>query len=104
MKRTAFRMKLNKGFADEYKRRHDEIWPELEALLRKYGVEDYSIFLDSDNGDLFGVLQAQDPDRLKTIGSEPVMKKWWAFMKDMMETNDDGSPVSIDLKEVFHLP
>ena len=61
------------------------------------------IFLDSVNGDLFGVLHAQDPERLKTIGSEPVMKKWWAFMKDIMETNDDGSPVSIDLKEVFHL-
>ena len=46
--RYVFRMRLNQGMAREYERRHDEIWPELVALLKKAGVSDYSIHLDTD--------------------------------------------------------
>jgi L-rhamnose mutarotase len=48
MQRHAFKMKLKPGVAAEYKKRHDEIWPELAAELRAAGVSDYSIFLDEE--------------------------------------------------------
>ena len=104
MHRVAFKMKLFKGTEAEYKRRHDEIWPELKSLLKTTGIEDYSIFLDEESNVLFGVMKVEDKMRLDKLPGHPVMKKWWAYMKDIMETNDDNSPVSIRLNEVFYLP
>ena len=101
--RLAFKMKLHKGQEAEYKKRHDELWPELQLLLKETGVSDYSIFLDESTGDLFGVLKVKDPVLMNALPLHPVMQKWWAFMKDIMESNSDNSPVSIPLKEVFHL-
>jgi len=97
-------MKLFKGREDEYKKRHDAIWPELETLLKKAGVKDYSIFLDEETNILFGYLTIDDKTKLDELPRHPVMKKWWAYMKDIMETNEDNSPVNINLKEVFYLP
>src|SRR6185312_7632921 len=104
MQRVAFKMKLFKGKEAEYKKRHDEIWPELKSLLKTTGIEDYSIFLDEETNILFGVLQVEDAMKLDELPNHPVMKKWWDHMSDIMETNEDNSPVSIRLKEVFHLP
>jgi L-rhamnose mutarotase len=104
MTRVAFKMKLNKGFEEEYKRRHDELWPELQQLLTATGISEYSIFLDEETNILFGVLKAKDPSALNNLPSEPIMQRWWAYMKDIMETNADSSPLSVPLKEVFYLP
>jgi L-rhamnose mutarotase len=104
MPRVAFTMKLFKGKEDEYKKRHDEIWPELSSLLKISGIREYSIFLDEPSSTLFGVLEIDDPGLLDKLPAEPVMKKWWSHMSDIMETNEDNSPVSIPLKEVFYLP
>ena len=104
MQRVAFKMKLFKGYEDEYRKRHDAIWPELKSLLKITGVEDYSIFLDEETNILFGVLKIENSMQLDELPHHPVMKKWWAYMKDIMESNPDGSPVSVPLKEVFYLP
>ncbi len=104
MQRVAFKMKLFKGYEEEYKKRHDEIWDELKELLKRSGINDYSIFLDETTNDLIGYLQIDDAKKLDELPNEPVMKKWWAYMKDIMETNEDNSPVNIPLKEVFYLP
>ncbi|CAN5219799.1 L-rhamnose mutarotase [soil metagenome] len=104
MQRVAFKMKLFKGFEEEYKRRHTALWPELQVLLQQAGIKDYSIFLDETTNDLFGYLTLEDATKLDALPSEPVMKKWWAYMADIMDTNEDKSPVSIPLKEVFYLP
>lgn len=104
MQRVAFKMKLFDGCKDEYKRRHDAIWPELKTLLKETGVEDYSIFLDEETNSLFGVLKIANALKLDELPKHPVMKKWWAYMKDIMDSNDDNSPVSTSLKEVFYLP
>lgn len=104
MARVAFKMKLYKGFEEEYKKRHDKLWPELEELLKEAGISEYSIFLDSETLALFGVLKAEDPSALNNLPSKPVMQKWWAYMKDIMESNPDNSPVSVPLKEVFYMP
>ncbi|HMF71637.1 MAG TPA: L-rhamnose mutarotase [Flavitalea sp.] len=103
MKRLAFRMKLFAGQEKEYKKRHEEIWPELVSLLKKHGVNDYSIFLDPQTLDLFGVLVTNDPIEFELLSQSPVMQRWWQYMKDIMETNPDGSPVSIQLNEVFYM-
>jgi L-rhamnose mutarotase len=104
MVRRAFKMQLHPGFQEEYKKRHDALWPELKDLLKKSGIRDYSIFLDESTNTLFGVMHVEDPALLRTMPEHPVMKKWWAFMRDIMDSNTDNSPVSVPLKEVFYLP
>ena len=103
MKRIASKMKLLKGYESEYKKRHDEIWGELKALLKEKGITDYSIFLDEETNDLFAYFTIEDDKVLSDLPGKEIMKKWWAYMKDIMETNEDNSPVSIPLKEVFYL-
>ena len=102
--RVAFKMQLHKGFETEYKKRHEVLWPELKVLLKSSGISDYSIFLDETTNSLFGVMKADNQQALKDLPAQPVMKKWWAYMKDIMESNEDNSPVAVALKEVFYLP
>lgn len=103
MQRLAFKMKLNPGQEAEYKRRHDELWPELEQLLKETGIQNYSIFLDESTLDLFGVLNIENPEKMDDLPNNPVMKKWWAYMADIMEVNEDNSPKSVSLKDVFYM-
>src|SRR5689334_14246185 len=103
MPRIAFKMKLHPGYKDEYKKRHDELWPELAELLKGAGVEDYSIFLDEESYSLFGVLKVGEEKLMKDLAKHPLMQKWWLYMKDIMAHNPDNSPVSIPLKEMFHM-
>ena len=102
--RYVFRMHLNDGMADEYKRRHDAIWPELVALLKDAGVSDYSIHLDDEIGHLIGVLTREGDHSMDALPDHPVMQKWWAYMGDIMETNTDSSPVAVPLTPLFHMP
>jgi L-rhamnose mutarotase len=103
MERIAFKMKLFPGKIAVYKQRHDELWPDLRDLLKETGIFDYSIFLDEETNYLFGVMKVEDASLLKDLPEKPVMKKWWASMVELMETNPDNSPVSIPMKEVFYL-
>lgn len=103
MKRVAFKMILFPGCKDEYKKRHDEIWPELKQLLKEAGISEYSIFLDEESNTLFGVLQAEDVERLNDLPKHPVMQRWWKQNIDIMETNPDHSPVQISLQEIFYM-
>jgi L-rhamnose mutarotase len=103
MKRSAFKMKLKPGFEKEYKKRHDEIWPELARELTFAGVSDYSIFLDEETLTLFAVQKLTDNNTSALLPGNPVVRKWWDYMADIMEVNPDNSPVSVALKEVFHL-
>ena len=104
MKRLAFKMKLNPGQEATYRKRHDEIWPELVELLKDSGISGYSIFLDQPTLTLFGFLSTHNPDAFAQLPQSPVMQRWWQYMKDIMETNPDGSPVALPLDEVFYLP
>ena len=103
MKRHAFTMRLKPEVAAEYKKRHDEIWPELAVELRAAGVSDYSIFLDEETRTLFAVQKQADKNSVADLPSHPVVKKWWAHMASLMEVHPDNSPVCGELKEVFHL-
>ena len=103
MKRSASKMKLNPGFKAEYKKRHDEIWPELSRILTDAGVCDYSIFLDEETLTLFAVWKLAEENSAADLSGNPVVQKWWTFMADIMETNPDDSPVCVPLPEVFHM-
>jgi L-rhamnose mutarotase len=103
MQRKAFKMKLFPGYATEYKKRHDEIWPELSALLKATGISEYSIFLDEESNSLFGILKIEDAQLLDNLPLQPILQKWWVYMGDIMESNPDHSPVSVPLTEVFFM-
>ena len=104
MKQIAFEMKLFVGNEVEYKKRHDEIWPELATLLKTTGISEYSIYLNEETGSLFGVMKVQDELALATLSQHPIMQKWWTYMKDLMLTHPNHSPVSIPLTNIFYLP
>jgi L-rhamnose mutarotase len=99
----AFRMKLKPGTVAEYRKRHDEIWPELAALLREAGIHDYSIFLDEETLHLFAVLKLRQPNQRDSLPQHPLMRKWWDYMKDLMHTHADGRPIEWPLVSLFHL-
>jgi L-rhamnose mutarotase len=103
MKRNAFKMKLKPGNVAEYKKRHDEIWPELSKALSDAGVSDYSIFLDEETLTLFAVQKLSDNHTAANLPKLPIVRKWWNYMAPLMEVHPDNEPVSAPLKEVFHL-
>ena len=103
MQRIAFKMYLNEGQKEEYKKRHDEIWPELKKLLKNAGVCEYSIFLDEETNTLFAFQKVSGEGGSQDLGQTEIVKKWWKFMADIMKTNADNSPVSVPLEEVFYL-
>ena len=96
-------MTLIPGNEAEYKKRHDEIWPELVVALKQAGVSDYSIYLNKETSQLFAVLKRTENHGMNNLPLEPIVKKWWAFMSDIMETNPDNSPKVTPIDCVFHL-
>ena len=103
MERVAFKMYLKAGKKEEYKKRHNEIWPELMKLLKDAGISEYSIFLDESTNSLFAFQKVSGEGGSQDLGQTEIVQKWWAYMADIMETNPDHSPVSIPLEEVFYL-
>jgi len=103
MIRKAFLMTLKPDCQEEYERRHNPIWPELEAVLKKHGVSNYSIFLDRNTDRLFAYAEIESEERWQQIAQTEVCRRWWAHMKDLMLTNPDDSPSASELDEVFHL-
>lgn len=103
MQKYAFKMQLNPGCKEDYRKRHDEIWPELVELLKQAGVSDYSIHLDDETGILFGVLWRTDNHSMDDLPAHPVMQRWWAHMADIMQTRPDNEPVATPLETVFHM-
>lgn len=103
MIRKAFVLSVHPGQEAEYVRRHQPIWPELEAVLKAHGVKQYSIFLHPDTRQLFGYAEIEDEARWAEIAKTEVCQRWWSYMSEMMPCNPDLSPVSHPLREVFHL-
>jgi len=96
-------MKLKPGYEEEYKKRHDEIWPELSKAITDAGIFDYSIFLDEETLTLFAFHKSTDDNTAASLGGLPIVRKWWDYMADIMDTNPDNSPVVTPLREVFHM-
>lgn len=103
MKREAFKMYLKPGCEAEYEKRHAAIWPELKALLSQNGVSDYSIYWDKETNILFAFQKTEGGAGSQDLGNTEIVQKWWDYMADIMEVNEDNSPVTIPLPEVFHM-
>ena len=103
MIRKALKMKVYSQYHGEYKKRHDEIWESLKNVLKSRGAHNYSIFLDGETDSLFAYVELESEELWNKVAETEECKKWWDFMKDIMETNDDNSPKSVELKEVFYL-
>ena len=98
-----FKMKLNDGMAEEYKKRHNQLWPEMKDIIHNHGGKNYSIFLDEETNILFGYIEIENEELWNQVGKTEINRKWWDFMASIMETNEDNSPVSKDLEFMFHL-
>ncbi len=103
MERVAFKMYLNEGQKEEYKKRHNELWPELHQLLKDAGISEYSIFLDEETNILFAFQKLSGTGSSQDLGKTEVVQKWWAYMSDIMKSNPDNSPISKPLDEVFYM-
>lgn len=103
MVRIAFKMSVHPDQHDEYARRHNPIWRELEETLVAHGVRSYSIYLDPETSELFAYAEIEDEERWRAIASTEVCQRWWRHMRDLMPANADGSPVARGLREVFHI-
>ena len=103
MKRQAFKMFLNPGQKEEYKRRHNNLFPELRRLLSESGVRNYSIYLDEETNVLFAYQELEGEGGSQDLGGTKICQEWWAYMADIMQTNPDNSPISIELPEMFNM-
>ena len=103
MKRFAFKMFLKPGCEEEYQKRHAALWPELKKQIKEAGVNNYSIYWDKDTNILFAYQEIEGEQSSQDMGADEITQKWWEYMADIMETNPDNSPVTIHIKEVFHL-
>ena len=103
MEIAGFKMRLLPGFAAEYERRHNALWPEMKAMIAEYGGSDYSIFLDERTNDLFACIKIVDREKWTASAETAICRKWWDYMSDIMEVNPDRSPVALPLRLVFHL-
>jgi L-rhamnose mutarotase len=96
-------MYLNEGQKEEYKKRHDALWPELHQLLKGAGVSEYSIFLDEETNILFAFQKVSGEGGSQDLGQTEIVRKWWAFMSDIMKSNPDHSPVTVPMEELFYM-
>ncbi|EUJ25824.1 L-rhamnose mutarotase [Listeria grayi] len=103
MERIAEIMYLYPGNQQDYKKRHDELWPEMKAALKQHGASNYSIFLDKETDTLFAYLEVPDKAAYKKIAETEICRKWWAYMAPIMKSNPDNSPISKELQSVFFL-
>ncbi len=103
MVRKGFKMFLYPGMAEEYEKRHNALWPEMKEMIHECGGHNYSIYLDKETNVLYGYLEVEDEARWAKSADTPINRKWWDYMADIMETNEDNSPVCVDLSPVFHL-
>ena len=99
----SFKMHLYEGMAEEYERRHNLLWPEMKDMIHEYGGHNYSIFLDSETNVLYSYIEIEEEEKWAKSADTAINRKWWDYMSDIMDTNPDNSPVSVDLKPVFHL-
>jgi len=103
MIRKAFKMSVHADLQAEYARRHNPIWRDLEDTLLAHGVRTYSIYLDPGTSELFAYAEIESEERWAAVASTDVCRRWWRHMRELMPSNPDDSPVSSELREVFHI-
>lgn len=103
MIKKSVRMKVYPDKHEEYKKRHDELWPEMKEMLKEHSCKRYSIWLDEESHYLFGYLEIENEEKWGKVPETDINQKWWKYMEDVMDTNSDSSPITKELKKVFEL-
>lgn len=105
MKRYAFVFRIKPELKEEYKKEHDEIWPDMAKAIRKSGIRNYSIYFRND-GTLFAYLEAEDvAASFEYIGKQEVNGRWQEAMDRYFIKEDTTivGPEMEELEEVFHI-
>jgi L-rhamnose mutarotase len=105
MKRFAFIFRIKPELKNEYKKAHDEIWPDMAQAIRDSGIKNYSIFFRKD-GNLFAYLEAEDPEKsFEYIGKQEVNERWQISMDKFFVKEDPQilGPEMEVIEEVFHI-
>ena len=106
MKRVGFLLKVKPEKIQEYKERHQAVWPEMLDALRRTGWHNYSLFMRED-GLLFGYFETPESLQAAQAGmsKEEINAKWQEFMSPYFENLGGQHPDEsmVELEEVFHL-
>lgn len=101
MIRRAFTMRLKPNSLAEYKRYHDEVWPELVAEIERQGVAQITIF--ENDPVLFVYSEIADPEAWDRLWATEIHDRWGAIMSKFIDFTADGVPDSKEVREIFDL-
>lgn len=101
MERFAWKARILPGKLQEYVRRHDEIWPEMTAVLNEAGIRNYTIWTTGE--ELFGYYECDSVEHAaKVQATSPVVDKWNEYMKEVMAMEiDPDTGTAVQLRQVF---
>jgi L-rhamnose mutarotase len=99
----AFCLRLRPGTEAEYRRRHDEIWPEMRAMMQDAGILHYEIHLRREDGSLFAFIVRKPGSSMAAFPSNPVWQRWQKHMADILIQDAGGGPLRTPLERVFRL-
>ncbi|SEG81947.1 L-rhamnose mutarotase [Actinacidiphila yanglinensis] len=87
---------------DEYRRRHDLLWPEIRAGITAQGGRNFSIFAAPELDRVITYVEVEDLGRWHAGAADEATRRWWRHMAEVMPTHPDHSPLAVPLPEVFH--
>jgi L-rhamnose mutarotase len=106
MQRVGFRLQVRPEMMDEYVRRHAEVWPDMLQALRETGWTNYTLFLDRNDGTLFGYFETPNLAAAKAgMAAREVNARWQADMAPFFIALDGKRPDEgfLELEDVFYL-
>ena len=104
MLRKSFLLHVHPDQHAEYERRHNKIWPDLVAVLKEHGAQNYSIFLDKKTNQLFAYVEIESEELWEKIATTDACQRWWEYNAPIMPGDENGCPEARELVSVFHLP
>ena len=104
IERYAWKATVKEGQLAEYKRRHDNIWPELKELLKSAGIRNYTLW--NAGNELFGYYECEKgiDFAARTQAESEIVDRWNEYMKDVMTMEmDPETGAQPKLTQVFFL-
>lgn len=103
VERVCFTFDLYEGAEEEYKKRHDEIWPELVEAIKSSGFENYSLFRRGTQVVAYAEVHPDLPAALAKLGEFDVNARWAEWFKDLIVNLADDHGRLKTFQEVWHL-
>ena len=103
MERILFTMEIFPGTEAEYKRRHDEIWPEMVEALRDSGVANYSLFRRGTEIIAYAECTPDAVTAFRTAGATDVNRRWATWFQDVISRISDADGNLLRVEEVWHM-